>query len=776
MQVPYSACAGALLRAGTGLSGWKIAGLMLLLSGFAPLESLHAAVQVLVGATPIVNGEAKAPGDITVVNEKLAFALAVESAVPYGVPRGALIDVAPMEGGKIGRDRVVFADFIPNNWPAWSNTYHHVEILERGPQQAVIRVVRDWGKVTISTVYTLKENSDYVDIQATMKNGGSSALPDLLSGLTLWPKGGYFLSVPGLAGIGQGSADGALTDRVVAYDQDWTVTLHAPYLDHIGAGSRDLFRLHTLAPGESRTFEGWLQVGASGDLQPILRAEIERKHLRSGVIRGAVTERDGKPVEQPVVAIEKQGKLYAWVLGHGGEYELNLPEGDYSLYATAKQYSQSRTIPVVITADSHQTRDFRDLQRPGRIHFTVAGPTGKPLDARIQIVEGQKPQIEFLGRQVFFTELARRGRADLLIGPGEYGFSVSWGGGFLAESRAVHLKVMPGSDQIANVSLTPLFDPPAQGWYSADMHHHADQAEAVSPPADVARSQLAAGLDLLFVSDHDSTVNHGALQRIAEQRGMAFIPSVEYSPSWGHINAYPLMLGQKLGIDPGTATVGEIFKEARRQGAIVVQINHPYIPYGYFTSLGAGIVPGGFDPDFDAIEINAEAPADDDKVLSKLWGFWNAGHHYYLSAGTDTHDVWNEESGRLRTFVHLDGSVTAKAFAEALKAGHGYVTYGPLIFPSTVFGEELKVKPGEQFKLGFVLQSVVGIKQAKLIGGGAVLSTQSFPDSPRETRVEFPLSTGHATWYALVVEDLKGKKAYTDPIWVDPVTYASATP
>src|SRR6202035_1558717 len=198
--------------------------------------------------------------------------------------------------------------------------------------------------------------------------------------------------------------------------------------------------------------------------------------------------------------------------------------------------------------------------------------------------------------------------------------------------------------------------------------------------------QLAAGLDLLCVSDHDSTANHGILQAIADRRGVAFIPSIELSPSWGHFNAYPLVLGQKLAIDTGTATIDEIIKEGRRQGATVVQVNHPFIPYGYFTSVSAGVAPGGFSPRFDLIEINAGVPADDVKVLRTLWNFWNAGHRYYLGAGTDTHDVWHEESGAVRTFAHIEGAVTAKAFAQALREGHGYVTFGPLVFPSVMFG------------------------------------------------------------------------------------------
>jgi hypothetical protein len=198
-------------------------------------------------------------------------------------------------------------------------------------------------------------------------------------------------------------------------------------------------------------------------------------------------------------------------------------------------------------------------------------------------------------------------------------------------------------------------------------------------------------------------------------------------------------------------------------------VNHPFIPYGYFTSVSAGVAPGGFNPAFDLMEINATAPADDEKVLHTLWDYWNAGHHYYLSAGTDTHDVWRFESGAVRTFVHIDGAVTPKAFAQALKDGHGYVTFGPLIYPSVMFGDELKVKPGEPFTLSFDLQSVAGVKQIELIGAGVVLKTESFPAASQQAHVDFPLSTKSRTWYSLIVEDNQRHRAYTDPIWVDAV-------
>jgi Carboxypeptidase regulatory-like domain len=745
--------------------------LLAALAALAPLRSAPAEVRVITGPTPIPRGNARAAGDLTVINEKLAFALAVESPAPYGVPRGALVAIAPVDHGVIDRNCVVFADFIPDNWSAWPNTYHRIDILERGPQQVRIRTVRDWGQVTLTTLYTLAAGADEVLISATMTNGADKPLPNLLSGLTLWPSRGFLFAVPGLAGVTAGKADGALAGRVVAYDADWSVALHAPFLDHISFGSRDLFRLHTLAPRASRTFEGRLQVGTSGDLAPVVREEIAYGQQPAGTVHGRVTTRDGEPIARAVIVVEKGGKAYAWTLARAdGSYSVRLPAGEYSLYATAPSHARSASTPLKLLERTEQVRDFHDLAGPGTLAFTVVDArSGAPLDARIAIDAGEKPLVGFLGRTTFFTELERKGRAQLTLAPGDYRFMVSSGGAFLGPPTEVQERVDTGRARNTRVTLTRLFDPPARGWYAADLHHHADQAEAVTPPADLARSQLAAGLDVLFVSDHDSTVNHAALRAIAAARGVPFIPGIELSPSWGHFNAYPLTAGATLAIDTSTASIDAILREARREGAAVVQVNHPFIPYGYFTSVAAGVAPGGFNPGFDLIEINSVARDDDRKVLARVWDYWNAGRHYYLSAGSDTHDVWSEESGLVRIYVHPDGRLSVPAFVAALKAGHAYVSYGPLIFPAVMFGTQLTPGAGESVTLGFELASVFGLKRAELVSGGAVRDTRVFADAPRETRVEFTPRTGHGahtTWYALVVEDQRGRKAYTDPVWV----------
>ncbi|MBS0578830.1 MAG: CehA/McbA family metallohydrolase [Proteobacteria bacterium] len=733
-----------------------------------PLARAGADVRIVTGRTPIPAGNARAAGDLTVVNERLAFALAVESPAPYGVPRGAIVDVAPVSDGQIGRDRVVFADFIPNNWSAWPNTYQHVEVLDRGPHEVRIRAVRDWGKARIDTTYTLREQSDRVEITTTMTNEGDVELPGLLSGLTLWPSSGFLFSVPGLAGVTEGAATAALANRVSAYDSGWTITLHAPYLDHIGSNSRDMFLQHSLKPKESRTFTGWLQVGATGDLAPAIAAEVEARRLPAGSVHGTVRSAAGKALAEPVVVVEKDGKPYGWTLGRAGSYSMTLPAGSYTLYATGRNYSRSGVVPLKVADGSTLERDFSDLQEPGRIEFAIVDArNAAPLDARIGIVAGDKPVVEFLGRKTFFSELERKGRASVPIAPGRYRFAVSAGAGFLAQDALVDVSVEAGHTVDSRVPVGVLFEPRLHGWYSADLHHHADQAEAVTPPADLARSQLAAGLDLLFVSDHDSTTNHEPLSQIARDRHVPFIPGIELSPSWGHFNAYPLAAGSRLTVDTSTASVEQVLAEARRMGAAVVQVNHPFIPFGYLTSVANKVAPGGMNEGFDVLEFNSSQAQDDERVFAKLGEYWNARTQHYLAGGSDTHDVWNEQSGRIRTFAHVDGAISAQAFARSVKEGHAYVTYGPLVFPAVMFGSTLRVKSGEPFSLGFDLAAVSGLRRAELVGGDGTRQDHRFEGAPMKAHADFSQRADHPTWYALVVEDASGRKAYTDPVWVD---------
>jgi hypothetical protein len=104
------------------------------------------------------------------------------------------------------------------------------------------------------------------------------------------------------------------------------------------------------------------------------------------------------------------------------------------------------------------------------------------------------------------------------------------------------------------------------------------------------------------------------------------------------------------------------------------------------------------------------------------------------------------------------------------------VRYGPIIYPATMFGTEIHALPGESAVLAFELGSVAGLKKVELIGDGQARETRTFERAPVTTHLDFTVHPEHLHWYALVVEDQLGRRAYTDPIWVAPAAAPSPTP
>lgn len=63
-----------------------------------------------------------------------------------------------------------------------------------------------------------------------------------------------------------------------------------------------------------------------------------------------------------------------------------------------------------------------------------------------------------------------------------------------------------------------------------------------------------------------------------------------------------------------------------------------------------------------------------------------------------------------------------------------------------------------------------------LIGAGCVAAFKTFADRPHEASVEFPLTAGKRTCYSIEVEDTAGRKAFSNPIWIDVVELPAFPP
>ena len=230
-----------------------------------------------------------------------------------------------------------------------------------------------------------------------------------------------------------------------------------------------------------------------GDLSPVVAAEIEPSHLprhaarlRAGSRWQAGAGTGGRRVEaRDAVRMElRSQRAFRHAVAGRRVRDLRDRQGIFAVEAGA-------------SPDRRRCREDDGFRRPraagpGRLHRRRCTHDTTPGCA-IGITAGQRQLVEFLGRNTFFTELDRKGRLQASMAPGGYSFIVSSGGGFLGPNQAVTLDVRPGQTAASKVALTRFFDPPASGWYSADLHHHADQAEGVTPPEYLARSQSPPG-------------------------------------------------------------------------------------------------------------------------------------------------------------------------------------------------------------------------------------------------------------------------------------------
>jgi len=724
-------------------------------------------ISVEIGPTAIPRGDAVAASDITVSNGLFAVAFAVDTPPPWGVARGGIVDISIIRDGELDYDIASLADFMPNNWSSWPTTYQRVTIEKQTADEVVVKTERDWGEVELTTRFHIKAADSKIHIVTTMTNNGETSLDALLSGYVVWPDGGNLIATPVV------TSDREDTNGwTAAYDERWVLGLHAPFSEVADRLGRDRYTLHDLGPGDSRVFEAWLQIENEGSLAPMVRSEIEFGCLASGRLSGSVVSPDGVSVERPAVVVSKNGIPIAWTSGAAGAYEIELPVGDYEIYATAAGYGQSDSTKVVVTKDGDNTIDFDDVRPPGKIHIQVAEEqTGRPLDARIRIAEGEKPLIAYYGKDVNFTELGAAGELINTISPGQYVLEISAGGGFTSQLMLVDVVVESGQTRELKVDVPILARPEEQGWFSADMHHHSDVLDGFTEAEFVLRSQLAAGVDVAFLSDHDSVVNNEEMHRLSHLRGVPFIPATELSPSWGHFNAYPVDGGKTVEIDTGQAQVQEIFAEARRLGADVVAVNHPYSEYGYFANLDKGVAPGGFDAGFDLIEISpvlrsSGQPFKNSETIARAWQVWNEGTRKYLVAGSDVHDVWNFRSATARTYAYIEGDLTGEKFIASLLSGHSYASQGPLVFPEILFGSDVALTTGKTLDLKYSVQAVTGLKSVKLIERGHEVGNQEMAGEAIPVAVNFSVIPETDTWYSLVVEDIDGKIAYTNPVWV----------
>ncbi len=380
---------------------------------------------------------------------------------------------------------------------------------------------------------------------------------------------------------------------------------------------------------------------------------------------------------------------------------------------------------------------------------------------------------------IAYTDLKEIGLARLTLPQERYTLTVNHGAGFTTLPFAQEITVQAGKTLELTAALQRAFSPSKEWlYYSADLHTHSNVSlDGHTPVEQLVLVQLAADLDLVFISDHESIGGHARFAETAKARGIPAILSEEITTPQGHWNAYPLTCAVTYA--PGK-TPKDYFAAARACGAQVIQANHPGSRGdGYFALIGTEV----FDDSFDAAEIfNGEFGEGDAQAIQQIFKFWNEGKRYIAVGSSDDHDWLDfryERYGRPRTYVRVEGELTVEKWIAALKAGRAFTTYGPLVNftaqnGTVISGDTVVLTRGQEIALKAELivlprdpsqEEPRMLQAAQIIKNGKVL--KNFNLSQERATITLTDTPTEKSWYVVRVVADDGDQAYTNPIWVE---------
>jgi hypothetical protein len=438
--------------------------------------------------------------------------------------------------------------------------------------------------------------------------------------------------------------------------------------------------------------------------------------------------------------------------------------------------SRLATIAIVIFGILIQAPILSLIQPVSNININITFD-GQPADALIRVIRNDSVI------QIEYTDVHTPGLAAFELPIGNYILSIEHGAGYISRPEIIEISVDESSSLEIDVNVPRLIDPREQGYYSADLHvHTAASAPAmqrdfgilnhgVTPTDQAVGIQLAAGLDVMFISDHNTADGHEVFVEISEIRNAPFLLSQEITTTrWGHFN--PISLDQNSAVSFNfSKTPSAFFSEARELGAEAIQINHPLSStFGYFFSQNQP----EYDASFDLVEVfNGSFTEGDRQAILRMFDFWNQGIRYVATGVSDDHD-WKStgtEYGRARTFVHINGELTSEAYLENLITGHAFVSHGPMVYLSanggSIPGDNLELSSSQSLDITISIDSVDLLEGVRvdLLRNGTI--QESFEPNGQFATFTYHDNPEEDSWYVVRMLTENGDYlALTNPLWV----------
>ena len=531
--------------------------------------------------------------------------------------------------------------------------------------------------------------------------------------------------------------------------------------------------------------------------------------------------RDGKRVVYSSYLGRQWNQL--WLMTQDGENPLQLTYGEFD--ATAPRWSpagdriayvsneRGNTSLWVLDVQGGARREVqpgrrRYLHPTGTLRIAVRDASGAPTPARISVLgpDGRShapteawhhadEAYDRAERRFEYGYFHTRGSATVTVPAGRYTVEVSRGPEYRVLTRTVD--VVGGAVAPLRVSLAPLDNLQARGWYSGDLHVHMNYGGAYrNDPTRLAFQARAEDLDVVenLIVNKEGRVPDVEWFRgtpdPASTAGTVIMHGEEYHTSfWGHVGLlglrdHLLLPGYTAYAATGVASLqptnATVLHLARSQGAVTGYV-HPYdanpdpedttrtLTHALPVDLALGKVDY-----YEAVGF-----VDDLMATATVWyRLLNCGFRLPTGAGTDAMANFASLRGPVglnRVYVKSGGPLEHRRWLDSLKAGRSFATNGPLL-GMTVDGRELGSEVslptgGRSVTVAVRLRSNVSVDHLELVMNGEVIREIPLAGERRSAMATVRIPVKRSGW--LLLRARGDKAAY--PV-LDVFPYATTSP
>lgn len=444
----------------------------------------------------------------------------------------------------------------------------------------------------------------------------------------------------------------------------------------------------------------------------------------------------------------------------------------------------------------------RRYARPmGRLVVTTLdGSTGEPTASRVHLTAADGKfyaPVHAYGRNtreghwIFHQE----GRFDVELPVGPARIQVVKG--FERQPVEQVVEISEGQDTELTLTLEPIADLGAEGWFSGSTHVHANYAGNLhntlenlmmmsdAEDQDIVNEQIANKDNRIL--DYQFFEPGGGPHSLSEPDRVLVVGQEYRPPFYGHVYMMgmrshlisPFTTGYEgTGIESLYPSNTDMLLKAKAQGAYTGYVHSFWSDDPLQGDLGGA---KGFIVDAALAAADAVEWSTPQNGWAPLYAVWNNGLDAVAVGGEDSISSLHATPlvGSMRTYVRTpDGRLSMVGWYQGLNAGNSFVTSGPLLdvtVDGRMPGETVPLSAGESVELRAVVTSVVPLEIAEVVFNGQVIETVEFEGDRTSLEVLTRHSPDRSGWYSVRVQgapqdrgplDTDYPQAFTNPVWV----------